>query len=227
MSIDLRDDQTPTLADLLEQLGGISPRRVLLKPPPGKATEKDLLRHMDRTGRPCELVEGTLVEKAMGYNESDIAAELLMHMRQHAKKHKLGRVTGEAATMRLMPRLVRLPDVAFVRQDRFPGGQLPDEPIPDLFPDLAVEVLSKSNTAGEIRRKLKEYFLAGTTLAWIVDPKKRQVVVHTAPDVFTVLTEKDTLHGGDLLPGFTLAVAGLFEDLPPPRKRPATPKKKP
>lgn len=227
MSIDLHDDQTPTLADLLEQLGGISPRRVLLKPLPGKATEKDLLRHIDRTGRLCELVEGTLVEKAMGYNESDIASELLMHMRQYAKKHKLGRVTGEAATMRLMPLLVRLPDVAFVRQDRFPGGQLPEEPIPDLFPDLAVEVLSKSNTPGEIRRKLKEYFLAGTTLAWIVDPKKRQVAVHTAPDVFTVLTEKDTLDGSELLPGFSLPISTLFEDLPPPKKGSAKRKKRP
>jgi Uma2 family endonuclease len=220
--------EDPTVADvleLIEDLGGVPPRRVLLKPLPGKATEKDLLAHHRRTGRICELVEGTLVEKPVGYNESVIASKIIMRMGLHAEEHNLGQVSGEHGTMRLMPRLVRVPDVAFVRRERFPDGLLPDRPIPDLYPDLAVEVLSENNTTGEIRRKLKEYFLAGTTLAWIVDPKKRTVTVHTAPDVSTVLTEGDSLQGENLLPGFTLPVAELFRNLPP-SKKPSAPRKK-
>ncbi|MFO0842159.1 MAG: Uma2 family endonuclease [Gemmataceae bacterium] len=219
-----------TVADLLElidQLGGVPPSRVILKPLPGTATEEDLIRRQRRTGRLYELVDGTLVEKTMGYNEGSIATEISMHLRLYAKKHKLGNVAGADATMRLMPKLVRIPDVSFVRREKLPGGHLPDAPIPDLVPDLAVEVLSESNTPGEMQRKLKEYFLTGTSLVWIVDPDKRLVTVHTAPDVFTVLTEKDALQGGDLLPGFTLPVASLFEDLPPPKKRPSSRKKKP
>jgi Uma2 family endonuclease len=220
----------PTAADLpalLEKLGGVPPSRVLLSPAPGKATEKDLLRHHRRTGRVCELVDGTLVEKPVGYDESVIATKIGRRLGNHAEDHKLGFISGEHGTMRLMPRLVRAPDVAFVRRERFPGGVLPDEPIPDLYPDLAVEVLSESNTPGEIRRKLKEYFLAGTTLAWIVDPRKRVVAVHTAPDVSSVLGEDDSLTAEKLLPGFTLAVSSVFEDLPTSKKRPVARKKRP
>ncbi|MFO0842832.1 MAG: hypothetical protein U0797_10610 [Gemmataceae bacterium] len=90
-------------------MGGVPPRRVLLKPLPGKATEKDLLAHHRRTGRICELVDGILVEKPVGYNESYIASEINMHLRLHAKKHKLGYVTGEHGTMRSMPRWCGFP----------------------------------------------------------------------------------------------------------------------
>src|SRR5262249_44762398 len=81
-------------------------------------------------------------------------------------------------------------------------------------PNLAVEVLSEGNTPAEIERKLKEYFLAGVELAWIVDPFKRTVAVHTAPDRLRTLSEKGTLDGGSVLPGFTLAVRELFARLP-------------
>jgi Uma2 family endonuclease len=217
----------PTMADLLElidQLGGVPPNRVILKPLPGTATEKDLLLRLRRTGRVCELVDGTLVEKPVGYDESSIAVKLIRHLDTFAEEHDLGNVSGEQGTMRLMPKLVRVPDVAFVRWEKLPNRELPGKPIPDLVPDLAVEVLSENNTRGEILRKLKEYFLAGTSLAWVVDPKNRIVTVYTAPDVSTVLTEKDTLKGGDVLPGFTLPVAKLFKHLP--AKKPRAPRKK-
>ena len=79
-------------------------------------------------------------------------------------------------------------------------------------PDLAVEVLSKSNTKAEIALKLREYLGSGTRLAWIVDPKTRSVVVHTSPDESTRLdlVSKAVLDGGDVLPGFRLALADLF-----------------
>jgi hypothetical protein len=59
-----------TLADLLEQLGGIAPDRVRFRPAPGTATEKDVLAIHDREGRLCELADGVLVEKAVGLRES-------------------------------------------------------------------------------------------------------------------------------------------------------------
>jgi Uma2 family endonuclease len=105
--------------------------------------------------------------------------------------------------------------VAFVSWDRLPNRQLPREPIPGIFPDLAVEVLSSSNTAQEMARKCRDYFAAGTQLVWEVDPVQRTVTVYTAPDRFTVLREQDTLDGGTVLPGFTLPLRQLFAELDP------------
>lgn len=88
------------------------------------------------------------------------------------------------------------------------------------MPDLAVEVLSESNTPGEMQVKRKEYFLAGTTLVWQVDPRRRVVVVYAAPEMSVTLTEADTLDGGIVLPGFSLPVRRVFERLPAtPTKR--------
>jgi Uma2 family endonuclease len=82
-----------------------------------------------------------------------------------------------------------------------------------VVPDLAVEVLSKSNSPREMARKRDEYFRAGVRLVWEIDPRTRTVRVYTAVDLFEVLTVADTLTGGDVLLGFTLPLADLFADL--------------
>jgi hypothetical protein len=82
-----------------------------------------------------------------------------------------------------------------------------------LVPDLAVEVLSPSNTEAEMARKRQEYFAAGVRLVWMVDPDARTVTVYTAPDQSTVLGEVDTLSGDPVLPGFTLPLRDLFAEL--------------
>ncbi len=202
--------QDVTLADLLKRLGGISAARVRLHPSPGTATEKDVIRALDRENRPCELVDGTLVEKAMGYEESEIAAYLILRLYGFVLPQKLGLVTTESGPMRLFSGLVRMPDVAFVSWDRLPGRRVPKTPIPHLAPDLAVEVLSKSNTKAEMARKLGEYFQAGVRLVWLVDPKTRTVRVHTAVDQSVLLEGNQTLDGGEVLPGFSLSLNEIF-----------------
>jgi Uma2 family endonuclease len=214
-----------TLDDLLARLGGISPRRVLLRPLPGKATEADLLRVLHKTDRLFELVDGTLVEKVMGYGEGGLAADLLRLLGRFLDQHDLGDLVGPDATMRLMPQLVRMPDVSFVSWDKLPGRQRPSEAVPDLVPDLAIEVLSESNTPAEMARKLKEYFLAGVRLVWFVDPDRRTVEVFTAPDAGTVFTEEQALDGGDVLPGLHLPVRDVFARVPHAATRPAKAKK--
>src|SRR5262245_20842093 len=199
-----------TLADLLERLGNIPPRRVRLHPTPGTATEKDVIRILDRENRPCELVEGTLVEKPMGYEESVLAMLIGTFLTNFVRPRKLGLVTGEAGTIKLFPGLVRIPDVAFTSWDRLPGRKWPKTPIPHLAPDLVVEVLSKSNTKPEMRRKLEEYFAAGVRLVWMVDPRRLTVRVHTAVDQSVLIGEGQSLDGGDVLPGFVLPLSELF-----------------
>jgi Uma2 family endonuclease len=202
-----------SLADLLEQLGGISPDRVRLCPPPGTATEQDVLEIEARENRVCELVDGVLVEKPMGYIESIVAIALARHLSNYVVPRNLGHVSGEAGMMKLFAGLVRIPDVAFASWQRFPNGKLAAEPIPDLAPDLAVEVLSPTNTPAEMERKRREYFDAGVKLVWIVDPRARSVTSYTSPDEHRDYLEEDTLDAGEVLPGFSLPLHDLFSEL--------------
>jgi Uma2 family endonuclease len=115
-----------------------------------------------------------------------------------------------------MPGLVRIPDVSFISYDRVPERKALDAAVPDLGPDLAVEVLSEGNTEEEMERKRKDYFFSGARLVWLVDPEKRTVAVYTSPDKGTTLAEGQTLDGGSLLPGFSLPLKQLFAILTPP-----------
>ena len=95
-----------------------------------------------------------------------------------------------------------------------PGGVLPNEPIPSLAPDMACEILSKSNTPAEMRRKLREYFDAGTRLVWIIDPPTRSATVHTSPEQSVAIPADGKLSGAEVLPGFEVALAELFANVP-------------
>jgi Uma2 family endonuclease len=202
-------------AEWLRALGGVPPERILFDPLPGTATEADLLRLVEHDKRLCELIDGTLVEKPVGYLESFIAGVLLTYLNQFVIPRQLGIVTGEAGLMRLAGGRVRMPDVAFVSFDRLPERRVPAEPIPTLSPDLAVEVLSESNTPAEIDQKLREYFQSGTRLAWVIDPRARTIAVfHAAGQPSRVLHETDHLDGDHVLPGFSMAVDELFRNVP-------------
>jgi Uma2 family endonuclease len=204
-----------TVSDILEKIGDVSPQRIRLQPWPGTATEEDVLKVHKRTQRLYELVDGVLVEKIMGFRESGLAVELIVHLGTFVRQHDLGMVVGEAGAMRLLPGLIRIPDVSFVSWRHVPSRKYPQEPIPGLAPDLAVEVLSEGNTPEEMKRKLKDYFLSGVLLVWYVDPDARTVAVYTAPDQVRVVTEEETLDGGEVLPGLTIPLQQVFALLPP------------
>ena len=159
-----------TVADLIKRLGDIPPARIRMDPLPGTATERDVLDVEARENRLCELVRGVLVEKTTGHFESRLAAVLIYFLETFLDRSDLGIVYGADATLRLMPHLVRIPDVSFVSWQKLPDRELPAEPIPDLVPDLAVEVLSEGNTAREMQLKLREYFSVGVRLVWLIDP---------------------------------------------------------
>jgi Uma2 family endonuclease len=199
-----------TVADMLEHLS-IPPERVRLHPPPGQAREEDVLETHRRTGRLCELVDGILVEKTVGYYESVLAGILLHFVNAYLAKHPLGLAAGEAGMLKVLPGQVRIPDVSFVRWERFPGGKPSrNDPIPAVSPDLAVEILSEGNTEPEMERKLREYFEGGSRLVWLIDPEDRRARVYSSPGQFTTRSENDILDGGDVLPGFQFRLGDLF-----------------
>jgi Uma2 family endonuclease len=199
-------------AEWLHSLGDVPPHRIIFNPSPGTATESDLLRFVERDKRLCELIDGTLVEKTVGYWEAIVAMNLATRLTIYTDEHNLGAVSGADSTMRMKSGNVRLPDVSFVSLARLPKTL---DPIPTLSPDLAVEVLSESNTAREMDQKLIEYFESGTRLVWIIDPPTRTVAIyHKAGLPTRTLNETDLLDGEDVVPGFTVAIADLFRNVP-------------
>lgn len=200
-----------TVADLIERLGDIPADRIWLHPAPGTATEKDVLAAHDRENRLCELVDGVLVEKAMGYREAVVAGVLLKLIWVFLDEHDLGVAAPPDGMLKLGAGLVRIPDVSFVSWDKLPGGRVPATPIPSLGPDLAVEVLSESNTPREMQRKVKEYFAAGARLVWLVDLAERIVDVYTSPTRCREASEDDLVDGGKVLPGFSFTLRAVLD----------------
>jgi len=208
-----RSSVSYTLTELITRLGPMPSWRIRTNPPPGSAKPADVVRIHRDEHRLCELSDGILVEKDMGYEESVIAGRLLTFLNNFVIPRRLGLVTGEAGMLKLNHRTVRIPDVAFVSVQRLPAGTMPTQAIPRLVPNLVVEVLSRGNTTEEMQAKRTEYFLAGVELMWLVDPRSRTVEVWTARDNCVQLKESQFLTGGGVLPGFRLKVKQLFAGL--------------
>jgi Uma2 family endonuclease len=202
-----------SLGELIEDLGSISPDRIIFPPNPGFATEDDVLWLHRSEKRLCELVDGVLVEKSMGFRESCLAGLILSLLREFVMPRNLGLVTGPDGMMRLAPGLVRIPDVSFISWERIPSRRMPKEPVTGLAPDLAVEVLSEGNTPAEMNRKIADYFRAGVQLVWLVDPEERRVHVYTSPDQPRSLAESEILPCEPVLQGFSIPLKDLFAEL--------------
>jgi Uma2 family endonuclease len=214
------------MGELLTRLGNIPPQRICMNPLPGTATTGDLLRKHGRPVKLYELVEGTLVEKPMGRPEAFLALELGSLLRNFVTEHDLGFCTGPDDLIELMPKLVRGPDICFISWGKGAARTVDTDAISKRVPDLVVEVLSPSNTRGEMARKRKDYFFAGVRLVWEIDPRKRTAEVYTAPDAKTVIPSDGILDGGAVLPGFRLPLAKLFEKFPAPAAKKPTKRKK-
>ncbi len=199
-----------TVADVQARVGGIPLDRIRTYPAPGTATEADVLEAEAHSDRICELVDGILVEKPMGSYESLLAVRIIHALCSYLEGNDIGFVLGEAGMLKVLPRQVRVPDVSFIGWERLPGRQLPQERIYTLVPDLAIEVLSPSNTEAEMRRKLHEYFSAGVRLVWYIAPDTRTARVYTAEDQWQDHGPGGSLSGGDMLPGFILSLDKLF-----------------
>ncbi len=204
---------TITIAERLAELGNIAADRVRLSPAPGIATVDDLIHVNSHSSPLCELVDQTLVEKAMGFEASVVALTIARILGNFIGPRKLGALSGADGMFRLLIQSVRGPDVAYLSRQRFPDGKFPTEAYPSLAPDLVVEVLSPGNTKAEMSRKRIEYFHSGVSLVWMVDCDDRSVAVYTSPNAFQIFGEQATIDGGDALPGFTSPVADFFSDL--------------
>ncbi len=204
------EPSTWTATDLVARFGPILLHRIINDPPPGSATVADVVRLDDHHDCICELIDGTLVRKTMGADESHLAIRIAMPLGSYVEANNMGIVLGEAGMMQLFPDQVRIPDVSFVSHEHLKGSGFPSDPVPHMAPVLAVEVISASNTRQEMERKLTEYFDAGTLLVWYVYPETKEVHAFKSADSVRVYGVQDELPGDDVLPGFAMKLAELF-----------------
>jgi Uma2 family endonuclease len=175
-------------------------------------------------GENFELVNGRLVERHrtsrsvevedhMGFLSDQIAGRLFQRLANFCDDHPLGWAllpnSGGFQGFPGSPRLVRKPDVAFVRYGRFPGEQLPLGHA-HLAPDLAVEVVSPNDMYEEVDQKIEEYLRAGVRLVWIISPQNHTIRIYRVNGSSHSLRENDELDGEDVVPGFRCPVRDLF-----------------
>jgi Uma2 family endonuclease len=172
----------------------------------------DELLEMPDDGMSYELVRGELqMTPPPGSEHGEVTMNLAAPLFQHVKKSHLGIVYAAETGFKLEsnPDTVRAPDIAFVRQEtvdqtgRSTGYRVG-------APDLVVEVLSPSDTIGKVEAKVTQWLESGARVVWIVSPRLKTVTVYRSLSNIVALTEKDTLDGGDVVPGFQINVADIF-----------------
>jgi len=172
----------------------------------------DELLMMPDDGFRYELVKGELRQMSpAGHDHGRIVMELAVPLGQYVKSKKLGKIYAAETGFLIQtdPDTVRALDIAFLRQERVAEvGRSKGYWVG--APDLAVEVISPSDTVGEVEEKVEEWLEAGTRLVWVVSPKLQTVTVYRSLNDIATLTEKDTLEGGEVVPGFQIPVAEIF-----------------
>ena len=172
----------------------------------------DELLAMPHNGYRCELVQGELRQMApAGRQHGRIAAKIGSCLEAFVANNGLGE-TYAAETGFIIdtaPDTVRAPDVSFVSRERaeataeergfFPGA-----------PDLAVEVISPNDRYNEVEEKVSDWLRAGTQMVVVIDPYQRTATVYHSFDEICVLTERDVLDGGDVVPGWKMSLADVF-----------------
>jgi Uma2 family endonuclease len=161
-----------------------------------------------------EIVDGKIVEKEMGARDVEIAVTVVQYLGMFARTHRLGRALMEFIFRIDQARdLQRRPDVAFVSHAKWPvHRRVPDVAVWDMVPDLAIEVVSPSNSADQLQEKIHDYFKAGVVGVWVIYPRQQEVYMYASPTQIQVLQLGQELDGGDVVPGFRLPLAALFDD---------------
>lgn len=167
----------------------------------------DFIDRPENRDRLFELIDGEIVEKMASFEPSEIASEINYHLKHYMKQNPIGYVTGADGGYILSDDYTFMPDAAYISK-----VSMPEKPKREVLgaPDIAVEVKSPSDSKRAMRRKAEIYLQFGTKIVWLVFPDTQLVEVYMPDTDVIELGINQTLEGGDVLPGFTLAVATLF-----------------
>jgi Uma2 family endonuclease len=173
-------------------------------------TAEDLLR-LNLPDKQVELVRGRLiVREPPGYGHGYVAFAIAARIAEFARANGLGVVLAAETGFQLFsnPDTVRAGDAAFIRRERVPDP--PPTGYARMAPDLALEVLSPGDGAGEVLQKVGDWLSAGSQIVWVVDPVRRRARVYRADGSESLLNEPDALDGEDILPGFSCPLAEIL-----------------
>jgi len=161
-----------------------------------------------------EVIDGQIVEKPpLGAYQGWIANIVCGALRNYVRQRDLGRAVMEMLFDLAPLTRQRCPDVAFISYERWPKDRkIPRTIAWAVIPDLAIEVISPSNSMQDVLEKVHEYFQAGVRLVWVVLPNEEEVYIYRSPTKIEVRTRNEELTGDDVLPEFRLPLADLFEE---------------
>jgi Uma2 family endonuclease len=188
----------------------VMPSSPMAAPPTGVGT----LEPVDDDIR-YEVVDNQIRElPPMSARETYLASTLLRILGTFAWTAGLGHVTAEMLHLIIPAKgLQRRPDLSFVSFKRWPRDRrVPRSNAWDVVPNLAIEVVSPTNTANGVMGKTKEYFEAGVERVWVIYPDFAEIYDYTSPTSVQILTRDQTLDGGTVLPGLQLPLTEVFED---------------
>ena len=174
-----------------------------------------------------ELIDGVVVPKGTspenlsekenlmptGTLHGVVTGRLTAYLTVYVIENGLGETCAAETGFRLAPKTVRGSDIAFITKEKLEIFGVPINFFP-VAPDLAVEVISPSNTYDEIQDKIEKYFNGGTKLVWIVDPKRYKIFVHRPDNTVALLNKSDVLDGEDVIPNFQIPLEKIFGNLP-------------
>ena len=161
-----------------------------------------------------ELVNGELIIVGnSGMEHGNLGAFLCGLLEIYARRNKLGLTFDSSTAFTMKTGNKRSPDVSFVAKDRLRGLKKLPKGFFQGAPDLAVEIISPSNTFNEIHTKIVEYFDSGSKLVWVIHPDEESVLVYHKPQPDKLLQRSDSLDGETIIPGFTVPLTELFADL--------------
>jgi Uma2 family endonuclease len=159
-----------------------------------------------------EIIDGVPREKPATVFFANILASFLANsINTFALPKRLGMAVNETAYQR-EPKNSRRPDVSYFELAKFPAREIlvQDPPVAECEPNLAIEIVSPSNTITEMSRRIAHFFKTGVQLVWVVLPESRQVYVYRSTKDCTILEMGDTLDGDGVLPGYSLTLSELF-----------------
>jgi Uma2 family endonuclease len=178
-------------------------------------TEPESIAEVDLSSLPgdakYEVIGGRVVEKQMGTYPVEVASILQIHLGSFVEQAGLGRSIVEVL-FRFDARTQYAPDVAFVSHEKWPIQQRSPKKQPwNIIPDLTIEVISETDRAEDVLSKTRHYLQSGVRAVWLVFPSLEVIHIYETFSQIRVLTKDDILDGGNVIPGFQLPLATLFQ----------------
>lgn len=174
---------------------------------------EEKISSLPKDGHRYELIDGELVMSAAGVEHGYVAILIAAALGSYVRSHKLGIVCDSSTGFWMKKGNFRSPDVSFIAKERLQGLKRPSKKFFQGSPDLAIEVLSPSDTIEGIHERIVEYFENDTQLVWIVNLEEEIVLVYCSPQPEKLLRAGNSLDGEAVVPGFVWPLAELFAEL--------------